>query len=177
MEPVKGGLLSSVPTEAEKLLKKARPDQSIASWAVRFAASLPNVAMVLSGMTTPEQMEDNLSYMDRFQPLTDEERQLVEKVAEIITSKESIACTACRYCVDGCPQKISIPDFFKLVNDVDKFGERQIPLAKNYYAHYTTSLGMGKASACIECKQCEQHCPQHLPITESLKKVSSLFED
>ena len=176
MEPVKGGLLSNVPLEAEELLKKAHPDWSVASWAVRFAASLPNVAMVLSGMTTPEQMEDNLAYMNGFQPLTEEEKQLVEKVARIIVSKETIACTACRYCVDGCPQKIGIPDFFKLVNDVDKFGERHIPLAKNYDTHYTTTLGMGKASSCIGCKQCEQHCPQHLPITEHLKTVAKLFE-
>lgn len=176
MEPVKGGLLSDVPPEAEKLLKEAHPDWTVASWAVRFAASLPNVAMVLSGMTTPEQMEDNLSYMKNFEPLTDEEKQLVEKVSRVIIEKESIACTACRYCVDGCPQKIGIPDFFKLVNDVDKFGERQVPLAKNYYTHYTTTLGMGKASSCIGCKQCEQHCPQHLSITEHLQKVAELFE-
>ena len=105
-----------------------------------------------------------------------EEERLVKKVAGIITAKETIACTACRYCVDGCPQKIGIPDFFKLVNDVDKFGRRQLPLAKSYYTHYTTILGMGRAPACIECGQCEQHCPQHLPIIEDLKKVSGLFE-
>ena len=162
--------------EAEELLRKAHPDWSVASWAVRFAASLPNVAMVLSGMTTLEQIEDNLAYMDGFQPLTDEEKHLVSQVAEIITSKESIACTACRYCVDGCPQKIGIPDFFKLVNDVDKFGEPQIIRSKNYYTHYTATLGMGKASSCIGCKQCEQHCPQHLPITEYLKRTAELFE-
>lgn len=176
MEPVKGGLLSNVPPEAEKLLKEAQPNLSVASWAVRFAASLPNVAMVLSGMTTLEQMEDNLSYMDNFKPLTENEKHIVAQVAEIIIARETIACTACRYCVDGCPQKIGIPEFFKLVNDIDKFGEPQVARSKNYYTHYTTTLGMGKASSCVGCGQCEQHCPQHLPITKHLKQVAELFE-
>ena len=176
MEPVKGGLLSNVPPEAEKLLKDAELDMSVASWAIRYVASLPNVAMVLSGMSSMEQMEDNLSYMADFKPLTDSEKQLVEKVAEIIVSRESIACTGCRYCVDGCPQKIGIPDYFKLMNDISKFGERQIPMSKSYYSHYTGTLGMGKASACVKCGQCESKCPQHLPIIKYLEDTAEVLE-
>lgn len=176
MEPVKGGLLASVPEDAEKLLKEAQPDMSIASWAVRYAASLENVVMVLSGMSSMEQMKDNLSYMADFKPLTDSEKQLVKKVAEIIVSRENIACTGCRYCVDGCPQKIGIPDFFKLMNDISKFGERQIQMSKNYYNHYTGTLGMGKASVCIKCGQCESKCPQHLPIIKYLEDMAKTLE-
>lgn len=176
MEPVKGGLLANVPEEAEKLMKEARPDMSAASWAVRYAASLENVVMVLSGMSSMEQVDDNLSYMTDFQPLTDSEKQIAEKVAEIIVSRESIACTGCRYCVDGCPQKIGIPDFFKLMNDISKFGERQIQMSKNYYNHYTGTLGIGKASACIKCGQCETHCPQHLPIIKYLEDTAEMLE-
>ena len=176
MEPVKGGLLSNVPPEAEKLLKDAEPDMSVASWAIRYVASLPNVAMVLSGMSSMEQMEDNLSYMSDFKPLTENEKQLVEQVAQIIVSKERIACTNCRYCTDGCPQKIGIPDFFKLMNDICKFGDRQVQMSKNYYNHYTGTLGMGKASACIQCGQCESKCPQHLPIIKYLEDTAKMLE-
>lgn len=176
MEPVKGGLLVNVPGEAEKLLKDAEPDMSVASWAVRYAASLDNVMMVLSGMSNIEQMEDNLSYMKDFHPLTVSEKQLVDQVADIIISKERIACTGCRYCVDGCPQKIGIPDYFKLMNDVSKFGEGHIPRAQGYYNHYTGSLGMGKASSCIQCGQCEEHCPQHLPIIKYLEETAAMLE-
>ena len=176
MEPVKGGLLSNVPPEAEKLLKDAEPDMSVASWAIRYVASLPNVAMVLSGMSSMEQMEDNLSYMSDFKPLTESEKQLVEQVARIIVSRESIACTACRYCTDGCPQKIGIPDYFKLMNDISKFGDRQVQMSKSYYNHYTGNLGMGKASACIQCGQCESKCPQHLPIIKYLEDTAKMLE-
>ncbi|MDO4304837.1 MAG: aldo/keto reductase [Bacillota bacterium] len=176
MEPVKGGLLVNVPKEAEKLLKDAEPDMSIASWAVRYAASLDNVMMVLSGMSSMEQIEDNLSYMKDFHPLTASEKQLITQVADIILSKERIACTGCRYCVDGCPQKIGIPDYFKLMNDVSKFGEGHISRAQGYYNHYTGSLGMGKASSCIQCGQCEEHCPQHLPIIQYLAETANVFE-
>ena len=176
MEPVKGGLLVNIPEEAKMLLKEAQPEMSVASWAVRFAASLPNVEMVLSGMSTLEQMEDNLSYMQDFKPLTESEKHLIEKATEIILSKESIACTGCRYCVDGCPQKIAIPDYFKLMNDISKFGEPQVARAKQYYNHYTGSLGHGKASVCIKCGQCEEHCPQHLPIINYLEDTASMLE-
>lgn len=176
MEPVKGGLLVNIPEEAKALLKQAAPEASLASWAIRFAASLPNVAMVLSGMSSPEQMEDNLATMQNFQPLTEEEEQIIQKVTEIIRSKETIACTGCRYCVDGCPQKIAIPDYFKLMNDIAKFGDPQVKRSKMNYNHFTDRLGMGKASACIQCGQCESHCPQHLPIINYLKDTANTLE-
>lgn len=176
MEPVKGGLLVNIPEEAKALLKQAAPEASLASWAIRFTASLPNVAMVLSGMSSMEQMEDNLSFMDRFQPLTEEERQIIQQVTEIILSKEAIACTGCRYCVDGCPQKIAIPDYFKFMNDIAKFGEPQVKKSKMNYNYFIDHMGTGKASACIQCGQCERHCPQHLPIINYLKDTANTLE-
>lgn len=176
MEPVKGGLLVNIPEEAKALLKQAAPETSLASWAIRFAASLPNVAMVLSGMSNMEQMEDNLSFMDSFHPLTEGERQVIQKVTEMILSKETIACTGCRYCVDGCPQKIAIPDYFKLMNNIAKFGESQVEKSKMNYNYFTNNLGMGKASACIQCGQCEGHCPQHLSIIQYLKDTAKTLE-
>lgn len=176
MEPVKGGLLVNIPVEAKVMLKEAVPEASLASWAIRFAASLSNVVMVLSGMSDIVQMEDNLSFMNDFQPMTAAERQTIQRVTEIILSKEAIACTGCRYCVDGCPQKIAIPDYFKLMNDISKFGEPQVGKAKMYYNHYTGSMGLGKASACIQCGQCEVHCPQHLPIIKYLEDVAVALE-
>lgn len=176
MEPVKGGVLASLVPEAEALLKQAGPKASCASWAIRFAASLDNVCMVLSGMSTPEQMEDNLSYMEDFKPLTGEEIKLLEKVVEVIHSKATIACTACRYCVDGCPMGIAIPDYFALMNDLSKFGETRLGRDKQRYAQLTGEGGKGLASACIGCGQCEGQCPQHLPIIQYLKDVAERFE-
>lgn len=175
MEPVKGGLLASAAPEAEALLRAERPERSVASWAIRFAASLDNVVMVLSGMSTPDQVEDNLSYMRDFQPLTQPERDALDKAAAIIKSKESIACTACRYCVEGCPQKIAIPDYFKMMNNLSKFGPDSLGSVKQTYA-FSLSGGKGKASACVQCGQCEGACPQHLPIIELLQKVAGTLE-
>ncbi len=176
MEPVKGGLLASVPKEAEKLLKEANPDRSVASWAIRYAASLENVVMVLSGMSEETQLEDNLSYMQDFQALSESEKQRIDRVATIIKEKERIACTACRYCVDGCPKKIAIPDYFKLINKISQFGELQTASAKTAYFHQVQNVGSGKASDCIECGQCEKQCPQHLPIIKLLKDVTEILE-
>lgn len=176
MEPVKGGLLASLPTEAEALLGQARPGQSAASWAVRYAASLEHVVMVLSGMSTPGQMADNLSYMGDFQPLAPEESQTLARAAQIIREKERIACTGCRYCVEGCPQNIAIPHYFKLMNDLSRFGAGHAGRAKASYAQATGAQGRGKASACVQCGQCEQQCPQHLPIIEYLRDVAAALE-
>lgn len=176
MEPVKGGSLVSIPEDAKAVFNEAQPDLSVASWAIRFAASLPNVAMVLSGMSNMEQMEDNLSFMTDFKPLSKEEEQIISKVTEIIRSKEKIACTACRYCVDGCPMQIAIPDYFKEINNISKFGDDFIPKAKQHYENFTGKMGKGKASACLKCGQCESHCPQHLPIIKFLEEVAEILE-
>lgn len=176
MEPVKGGVLANLVPEAEALLKQADPKASCASWAIRFAASLDNVCMVLSGMSTPEQMEDNLSYMEHFTPLTEKEKKLLEQVVEVIHSKATIACTACHYCVEGCPMGIAIPDYFSLMNDLSKFGDTRLGRDKQRYAQLTGEGGKGLASACIGCGQCEGQCPQHLPIIDYLKDVAARFE-
>lgn len=174
--PIKGGMLANVPAEAEALLKGARPEMSVASWAIRFAASQENVFMVLSGMSDEQQVEDNLSYMKDFAPLSDEEKDLVAKSAAIIKSKEKVPCTGCRYCTDGCPMKIAIPDYFKLLNRISMFGEGQLASAKSIYKDRTEKEGHGKASDCVGCRQCEEHCPQHLPITEYLEEAAKTFE-
>lgn len=103
-------------------------------------------------------------------------KQLIEKAAKITLSKETIACTSCRYCVDGCPQKIGIPSYFTLMNDLSKFGKSYMEKAKMYYRNYTNNMGMGKASQCIKCGQCESHCPQHLPITKYLEDTAATLE-
>lgn len=175
MEPVKGGLLSSLPPEAEALLKAADPSASSASWAIRFAASLDNVCMVLSGMSTPEQMADNLRLMSDFKSITADETALLKQVVDIIHDKTAVACTACRYCVDGCPQHIPIPDIFKLYNKVSKFGDAALVEARQSYGRFS-ARGQGLASACIGCGQCESKCPQNLPIIEHLKETVKLFE-
>jgi predicted aldo/keto reductase-like oxidoreductase len=172
MEPVKGGSLANIPEEAEKLLKVYKPSMSAASWAIRFAASLENAMVVLSGMSTLEQMIDNTGYMREFKPLEDAEQAIIKKVTGIINSKIAISCTACAYCVEGCPQRIPIPQYFALYNDQNRFG-----MTPSQMAYYTNlSVESGKASDCIACKQCEEHCPQHIVIAEQLKEVAKVFE-
>ena len=177
MEPVKGGTLANVPAEAEALFRAADPQMSISSWAIRFAASLPNVMMVLSGMSTLEQMQDNVSYMEDFKPLTEEEVAMCAKVAGIINGQIAVPCTACSYCTEGCPQQIPIPKYFSLYNDL----MREDMEHKGWTIYYTKYADLtkefGRASDCIECGQCEGICPQRLPIIDYLKKVSARFDN
>ena len=168
MEPIKGGSLANPPKKAEKILKDANPDASCASWAIRFAASLPNVMVVLSGMSELWQVEDNLSYMDNFKPLTESEYKTIAEATENI--KFAIPCTACRYCTDGCPMSISIPDIFAAYNtmkhDIHKKGE-----AREKYAEIIKTSG--RASDCIGCEQCVNACPQHLEIPRLLSECEA----
>jgi predicted aldo/keto reductase-like oxidoreductase len=174
MEPVKGGLLANLPEDAENLLRKANPGMSAASWAVRYAASLENVVMVLSGMSSEAQMEDNISYMKELKPLTESEQETLTQALTAIRAKKSVACTNCRYCVDGCPKQIPIPDYFKLLNGVSQFGDARFPAAKESYDRQAEKSG--RASHCIQCGQCETQCPQHLPVIRHLQEAAKMFE-
>ncbi|MBQ4383032.1 MAG: aldo/keto reductase [Firmicutes bacterium] len=173
MEPVKGGTLASLPPEIDKIFKDAEPEMSTASWAIRYIASRPGIFTVLSGMSNMEQMENNLSYMADFKPLTEDEEQKVADVVNALNSVKTVPCTACHYCTEGCPMQIPIPDIFRVMNDYLVY--QNLERAKNGYARIT-SRGGGKASDCIDCGQCEDQCPQHIEIREQLKKAAELFE-
>ena len=173
MEPVKGGTLASLKPELEEMFRSARPSASIASWALRFVGSLPGVMTILSGMSTDEQMADNICTFSRFEPLTEEEKALVEKVKTIMLNVPQIGCTSCRYCTPGCPMNISIPDVFRAVNTMSLYGDVFRP--KAFYGGLI-GQGYGRASACIACGQCEGVCPQHLPIIDLLKDASAKLD-
>ena len=171
MEPVKGGKLSDPPQAVKEVLQRAHPDASLASWAIRFAASLPNVMMVLSGMSNMQQMEDNVSVMRPFQPLTEEEHQVLETATHALQQYADIACTACHYCTPGCPMDIHIPEIFAVMNVYKMYGN--LTEARN---EYNWRPGGQKASTCIQCGQCEGACPQHLPIISLLEEVAGTLE-
>lgn len=173
MEPLKGGALVNVPEKVKSAYTEFNPQASIASWGIRYAASLENVMTVLSGMSTEEQVADNISYMENFIPLSDKENELVKTAAETINNATAVPCTACRYCVDGCPKKIAIPEYFALLNEDKRLDGRSN--GHVYYNNYV-SEGHGKASDCIKCGKCERVCPQHLPIRNFLQKVVQTFE-
>lgn len=171
MEPVKGGTLVNLPDEAKKVLDDLHGG-SYASYAIRFAAGFEGMLCILSGMSSIEQLEDNIGYMKDFKPLNENEQAAVEKVVDILHSKDLIACTACRYCVAGCPKKISIPDLFSCLNMRELIHNWN---ANMYYGIHTKQGG--RAADCIKCGKCEAICPQHLPIRELLKQVSAAFDN
>ncbi len=171
MEPVKGGNLVNLPEEAKAILDELQGG-SAASYAIRFAAGFDGMMMVLSGMSNMEQMQDNISYMKDFQPLNQQELNAIDGVCKVFRSMNLIPCTACRYCVDGCPKHISIPDLFAVMNTKQIYHDWN---ADYYYNVVHTAQG-GKASDCIKCGKCEKACPQHLPIRELLVSVADEFE-
>lgn len=174
MEPVKGGTLANPPKEVAEVLKAADPDASPSSWAIRFAASLDGVVTVLSGMSNVEQMEDNLSYMKDFVPLSEKEHEIVEKAREIYNSFPKVPCTACAYCMKGCPKNIAIYGTFQAVNIYNMYND--LAGAKGKYQWNTSGHGWGKASECIKCGKCEQVCPQHIHIRDELEKAAEVLE-
>ena len=171
MEPVKGGNLVKLPEDAKKILDDLHGG-SPASYALRFAAGFDGVLMVLSGMSNLEQMMDNISFMKNFEPLNEKELEAVHQVAEIFHQKHMIPCTACRYCVAGCPKHISIPDLFSCMNAKMVFHDWNA----DYYYNMVHTARNGKASECVKCGKCEKVCPQHLKIREILEDVAKEFE-
>ncbi|MBR3359028.1 MAG: aldo/keto reductase [Solobacterium sp.] len=176
MEPVKGGTLAQLPAEAEKLFKEHDASYSVPSWAIRFAASLDNVMVVLSGMSTLEQMQDNLSYMEDFVPLTEGEKALCFEAARIINAQIAVPCTGCSYCTEGCPMHICIPQYFSIYNEDMREHLEQKGWTINFTNYERLAENFGKASDCIGCGQCEGVCPQHLPIIDLLKDVAEHYE-
>ena len=172
MEPVKGGSLAKPPKAVQELFKGYAPDMSVASWAIRYAASLDGILTVLSGMSNVEQMQDNLSYMKEFKPLNAEEWEIIHKAQEIMSKINTIQCTSCRYCTKGCPAGIPIPDIFEATNK--RITNGQIKEAMEEYNRVTADAA--KASACVGCGQCEGVCPQHLEIINLLKDSAAMFE-
>ena len=174
MEPVKGGSLVRLPDKADRLLRDLHGGSN-ASYALRFAASFPQMAMVLSGMSDMDQMRDNIGAMQEFQPLSGEELNAIREVCSIFKNQNQIPCTSCRYCVEEnkCPQQIRIPDMIASLNAFEAFHSWN---SKYYYDTVLTVGEHGKASDCIRCGKCEKVCPQHLPIRKILSDVAETFD-
>ena len=170
MEPVKGGGLADPPQKVKDILTEANPDVSYASWAIRFAASLDGILAVLSGMSNIEQMEDNLSYMKDFKPLSRDEMRTILKARRALGSITSIPCTSCHYCTEGCPQQIPIPEIFSTRNLQLVHGR-----VEDGNKAYAALCEKGPSAAdCIACGQCEFVCPQKIDIIEKLQEIAEL---
>lgn len=170
MEPVRGGALASPCEAADILFREERPDKSVASWAIRFAASLPGVLTVLSGMSNMEQVRDNVDTMTRFEPLTDREREVIDEALEAYRKKDTIPCTGCRYCMD-CPFGVDIPKMFSLYNHyvLDRDGE-------DYLEAYEAQPESERADQCQACGACMEKCPQHIRIPDQMVTIRETVE-
>lgn len=172
MEPVKGGSLAALPQQVSRIMTQADPNASLSSWAIRFAASQPQVITVLSGMSNIAQMEDNIATMKHFSPLNQAQLQVIAQAQAALAAIPSVPCTGCQYCVKGCPAGVAIPGIFKALNNLLIFGNREGALG-NY--SWETRHG-GVASKCVACGQCESVCPQHIPIIQRLKEAAAQLE-
>lgn len=172
MEPVKGGALADVPGKVKTLFRDKRPQASDASWAIRFAASLDNVMMVLSGMSDMAQLEDNMAYMEHFVPMDAGEEAVIARAASVFDEDTAADCTACGKCLRDCPAAIPIADYLDLYNDHCRMNKNTNGMV--YYAAFPA--GAGKASACTACGKCEALCPQKLPVARLMDEVAAAFE-
>ncbi|MFR7991923.1 MAG: aldo/keto reductase [Lachnospiraceae bacterium] len=166
MEPVKGGRLVDLPAEAGALLDQLQ-NGSYASYALRFCASFPQVCMILSGMGNMDMMRENIRVMSECSPLSDQERETIDRVRDILKTKSLIGCTACRYCVDGCPKHIPIPELFACYNE-----KKQRPKSDISERYLACTQGGGLPTDCIQCGACERVCPQHLNIIKLLRSTA-----
>ena len=173
MEPVKGGLLADPPEAVANILKAAEPDMSVASWAVRFAAALEGLITVLSGMSSVEQMKDNLSYMKDFRGLTASERETIAKAQEEMAKIDLIPCTSCNYCAKVCPKDIGISGSFTAMNLLTLYGNKDFAAGQEGFL--VGAYGRQFAKNCVKCGKCEQVCPQHIAIRDNLEKVAATF--
>ena len=170
MEPVKGGMLANPPEQVQEVFKKANSNASIASWAIKFAASLDGVITVLSGMSSIEQMDDNISYMKDFTKLTESEEKTIKEAQEILKSIPLIPCTTCNYCAKVCPMKIGISGSFTAMNLLTLYKDKAA--AKHQEEWLVSGHGLKPANECIKCGRCEQVCPQHISIRKELERVT-----
>lgn len=169
MEPVKGGMLANPPESVAEVLKKAEPDSSVASWAIRFAASLEGVITVLSGMSNVEQMKDNLSYMKDFKGMNSDQKAVIAKAQEELKKIPLIPCTTCNYCAKVCPKNIGISGSFTAMNLLTLYKDKAF--AKHQEEWLVGGHGKARADQCVKCGKCEEACPQHIKIRENLEKV------
>ena len=174
MEPVKGGMLSTPPQQVVDVFKKANPDLSIASWAIKFAANLDGVITVLSGMSNIEQMEDNISYMKDFKKLSEKEIEVIQEAQNILKTIPLIPCTTCNYCAKVCPMNIGISGSFTAMNYLTLYKNKE--MAKSQENWLINRHGLKPAKECIKCGKCETVCPQHIEIRKELEKVAKELE-
>lgn len=171
MEPVRGGTLANPPKPVAEILHEANPEASYVSWALRFALGVPNIITVLSGMSSLEQMQQNLATLKGYEPLTDDEMAVLKRAQEKLDEIMEVRCTACKYCMKDCPQHINIPDA------MDSLNQRALYGLDKGRGHYGWSMkGFGLASECIQCGQCEGACPQHIDIIHQLERAAEYFE-
>lgn len=171
MEPVKGGILADPIPTVKEVLDASGSGLSYAGWAIRFVASRENILVVLSGMSSLDQMRDNLSFMRDFRPLDEAEEAAIRKAQEALNADQSIPCTGCRYCTEGCPNQIPIPDIFTVANR-----RKGSPHFRTVREYDIVTQGRGRASDCVQCGQCEEACPQHLPIITLLEQCREMEE-